>query len=330
MIRCQRLFSALQTARFHSVCVLAMGLLCLGGLSLSGTAAAQGGLDSAPYAAPAEDGSFYVIAHGGRHILSRDTLVTGIPAIQLSSFSSYDISLLTAQHESRPPRVTFARLDCGGTACWEIRHLGDDEHLRSAVWVLSTLRTETGNGLQSQSMQVKDGTPVWIRGPAAGHGQDPYEVFPRLVLTAHPSLADAWTIREYAWSAASRAYEFTGQMLANSDDPTRNPPLIWTADKAANQSFWSDFYMLPASPDTDWTVWRVKAHTSSCTEVSGTQCYWMENQTGNYCWVASVIFSAPTIGDCYALDSCNGGLGQSGGGCYKWADCSGCERAAWN
>lgn len=39
-------------------------------------------------------------------------------------------------------------------------------------------------------------------------------------------------------------------------------------------------------------------------------------------WVAD-------IESCYALDSCNGGLGASGGGCYKWADSADGEAYPW-
>lgn len=44
-------------------------------------------------------------------------------------------------------------------------------------------------------------------------------------------------------------------------------------------------------------------------------CYWMSNVDSHWepmPWVE-------TEAACFALDSCNGGLGQSGGGCYKWA-----------
>ncbi len=46
-------------------------------------------------------------------------------------------------------------------------------------------------------------------------------------------------------------------------------------------------------------------------------CFWMQNIPGNP-WVPAPQGSVDKAG-CYALDSCNGGKGQSGGGCYKWA-----------
>jgi hypothetical protein len=67
--------------------------------------------------------------------------------------------------------------------------------------------------------------------------------------------------------------------------------------------------------------------SGTCASFEGTGCYWMENTSGNYCWVPADW--APSIEDCFAMDSCDGGLGQSGGGCYKWADGSDGERAPW-
>ena len=53
------------------------------------------------------------------------------------------------------------------------------------------------------------------------------------------------------------------------------------------------------------------------------QCFWMENYSGQYKWVPFESIRATegkiTKTECYALDSCDGGLGHSGGGCYKWA-----------
>jgi hypothetical protein len=65
----------------------------------------------------------------------------------------------------------------------------------------------------------------------------------------------------------------------------------------------------------------------ACTPYLGQRCYWMENTSGNSCWVPAT--GVGSFQGCYAMDSCNGGLGRSGGGCYKWADCSGCARYPW-
>ena len=56
---------------------------------------------------------------------------------------------------------------------------------------------------------------------------------------------------------------------------------------------------------------------SGCTTTAstpGASCFWMQNY-GSFAWV-------PAYSDysgCQALDSCDGGGGQSGGGCYKWS-----------
>ncbi|XYH95026.1 hypothetical protein ACMHYB_45580 [Sorangium sp. So ce1128] len=65
---------------------------------------------------------------------------------------------------------------------------------------------------------------------------------------------------------------------------------------------------------------------SVCQNFTGTGCYWQENTSGNFCWVPSPFGFPSTVEDCKALDSCspNGG-GLSGGGCYRWADCSLCS-----
>lgn len=59
-------------------------------------------------------------------------------------------------------------------------------------------------------------------------------------------------------------------------------------------------------------------------------CYWMENYSGNYYWIpASEVGVIKDIYQCYVLDSCDGGLGRSGGGCYKWAESPDGPRAPW-
>ncbi|WP_293076609.1 hypothetical protein [Okeania sp. SIO3B5] len=57
-------------------------------------------------------------------------------------------------------------------------------------------------------------------------------------------------------------------------------------------------------------------------------CYWMENYTGQYTWVAAPQGNVDKQ-QCYALDSCDGGLGESGGGCYKWAMAADNPRIPW-
>lgn len=57
------------------------------------------------------------------------------------------------------------------------------------------------------------------------------------------------------------------------------------------------------------------------------KCFWMENYSGQYKWVPTDRASSKE--ECYALDSCDGGLGQSGGGCYKWATDANATREPW-
>ena len=45
------------------------------------------------------------------------------------------------------------------------------------------------------------------------------------------------------------------------------------------------------------------------------QCYWLSNAGAG--WVARPDLSEAEL--CFEMDSCSGGVGLSGGGCYKWA-----------
>jgi hypothetical protein len=63
------------------------------------------------------------------------------------------------------------------------------------------------------------------------------------------------------------------------------------------------------------------------------QCYWMENYSGTYKWVPPESVWGKnrkiTKTECYELDSCDGGLGRSNGGCYKWAIGAENKRMPW-
>lgn len=45
------------------------------------------------------------------------------------------------------------------------------------------------------------------------------------------------------------------------------------------------------------------------------QCYWLSNEGAG--WVSRPDLAEPEL--CFEMDSCSGGVGLSGGGCYKWA-----------
>lgn len=70
---------------------------------------------------------------------------------------------------------------------------------------------------------------------------------------------------------------------------------------------------------------------SGLAQADSHRCYWMENMTGEYLWIpaAEVYGEELTKEQCYELDSCDGGLGYSGGGCYKWASSPDAEREPW-
>jgi len=54
-------------------------------------------------------------------------------------------------------------------------------------------------------------------------------------------------------------------------------------------------------------------------------CYWQSNVSGEWEFQEGLTFE-----QCYEQDSCSGGLGQSGGGCYKWADGPDAEPSPWD
>ena len=65
---------------------------------------------------------------------------------------------------------------------------------------------------------------------------------------------------------------------------------------------------------------------------AGPFCYWMENSSGRFEWVPAEVggmYRGEGYDRCFALDSCNGGLGESSGGCYKWARASHAPAVRW-
>ncbi|MEY3202608.1 MAG: hypothetical protein RIR70_2158 [Pseudomonadota bacterium] len=61
------------------------------------------------------------------------------------------------------------------------------------------------------------------------------------------------------------------------------------------------------------------------------QCYWLENKATPPRWVpvTAVYGVALSKQSCFELDSCDGGLGNSKGDCYKWAASPTTERDPW-
>ncbi|HET7335961.1 MAG TPA: hypothetical protein VFI93_12660 [Rhizomicrobium sp.] len=57
---------------------------------------------------------------------------------------------------------------------------------------------------------------------------------------------------------------------------------------------------------------------------SDAACYWLRPQGG---WQAMPQYASKRA--CFAQDSCDGGLGRSGGGCYKWATGPDATRESW-
>lgn len=70
---------------------------------------------------------------------------------------------------------------------------------------------------------------------------------------------------------------------------------------------------------------------SSCMS-SNKRCYWKENYTGDYKWVpATQVHVGEELSkrECRTFDSCYGGKGKSGGGCYKWATSPDASGEGW-
>lgn len=65
---------------------------------------------------------------------------------------------------------------------------------------------------------------------------------------------------------------------------------------------------------------------------NGYHCYWMEDYSGKYEWIDTEEAGLGYMSKqrCYAMDSCDGGLGYSRGGCYKWARSAQSEREPWD
>lgn len=93
----------------------------------------------------------------------------------------------------------------------------------------------------------------------------------------------------------------------------------WSISKNSNP--------LPWNTDKQPQMASAAPAITTPTPTPGYQCFWMENQSGKFVWVPAPVTSKQ---DCYRLDSCDGGLRQSGGGCYKWATSANATREPWN
>jgi hypothetical protein len=67
-------------------------------------------------------------------------------------------------------------------------------------------------------------------------------------------------------------------------------------------------------------------------EEKDVNCYWMENYSGKFEWVSTQDYFGEKYDkkECFGADSCDGGLGKSGGGCYKWAKTANGPRLEWD
>ena len=71
----------------------------------------------------------------------------------------------------------------------------------------------------------------------------------------------------------------------------------------------------------------VMASGFGATTAMADSCFWMSTDAGNP-WVAAPQGNVDKD-ECFNLDSCDGGNGASGGGCYKWAASADAPRDPW-
>ena len=82
----------------------------------------------------------------------------------------------------------------------------------------------------------------------------------------------------------------------------------------------------PIAPTVPVTPVAVPVPVPSSPGMTGYHCYWMNSSSGTDIWELRPSISKH---DCYMLDSCSGGMKQSGGGCYKWAASSDAKSEPW-
>jgi hypothetical protein len=102
-----------------------------------------------------------------------------------------------------------------------------------------------------------------------------------------------------------------------TDIPTINA--CYAADTCHTGNLNGDCYKWAITAVSAAKPWNVAppapVAAAPATTATQFQCYWMENVSGQFKWVANTMSKQ----DCYRMDSCNGGMKMSGGGCYKWA-----------
>lgn len=292
-----------------------LACLAAGALATIGPASAESVYDTLPFAEAISGKSVYLVPWGGRQMLTRDQNGPSIAALP-RSFDNVRISLIGAQAADVNPQVELQPTsDCGSAGpCYAIKADGG--------WTLRTFRPADGEPLRGGQMALDPGMPFFAK-DTGGPGASINEQHPRLVLSPHPTVGDAFLIRELAYSNGS--YGLTDNVLINLDDPDRVPREIFNADKAKVNSYWNAFNVVPIANAGDTAVWRIKRYTP-CRLYTGTQCFWMENITKNWCYVPAAKYGGVSPETCYELNSCGEGGGKSGGGCYKWADTSASPR----
>lgn len=73
-----------------------------------------------------------------------------------------------------------------------------------------------------------------------------------------------------------------------------------------------------AQPQPQSSVSQPRAAGPQTTNIkSEYHCYWMDSSSGKNVW--KLMPDVRDQSQCFKLDSCSGGLGASGGGCYKWS-----------
>lgn len=294
-----------------------IGACLLAGIcAVAAPAAAESVFDTLPFTQRVTGKAVYLVPYGGRMMLARDLNGPSIANLP-RSFNSVSVSLIGAAHSSQEPDITLQRTDDCSAAdgpCYTI-HAGDAAE--GGRWTLRVFRPENGEPLRGGEMDLEPGMPMFTL-DGGGPGADLDRQHPRLVVSRSPVRASTYAITELKFDAAQDRYALNSEVLISLDDPLAEPKEIFTPEKTAVNSYYGKYNVVDRARAGDSAEWRIKRY-SPCRVYTGTQCYWMENTSGNWCYVPSTIFKAETPERCFELNSCGEGGGQSGGGCYKWS-----------